>query len=123
MDGFLDIKEWTYKIYDNFQNPFQLLREIIVENEITGDEILHKFRLKIYDDPLDLVQFKNCLKKLDPELNNIQIKNMFNELKHEGHGKVEIPLLIANLTGEQMDTVDFRNKMFKLIWNHIEKTS
>ena len=52
---------------------------------------------------------------------------MFHELSTKGTGKhskpvVEIPVLVANLTGEDQETVDFRNKMLALIYQHLQRT-
>ena len=84
------------------------MREIIILNDISGEELLHKFRLKIYDDDLGFEEFRDCLKKLDGEINNVQMKKMFSELKGRD-GKIEIAKLLAELVGEQTDTQDFRN--------------
>jgi hypothetical protein len=119
-DGFLDLKEWTYKIYDNFNNPIQLIREIAMANEISGEDILHKFKMRVYDDPIEFPKFKDCMKMLDPELNPNQLRCMFNEIKNSSN-LVEIPMMIASITGETYETVDFRNKVYKQIWNFIEK--
>ena len=125
-DNELDQAEWAFKVYDDFRNPLQLIREVLAANDIKGEELLHKFRMKITDDAIDLAKFRECLHKLDSQLNWHQIKTMFKELASKSVSQskplVEIPVLIANLTGEPQETVDFRNKTLATINAHLQRT-
>ena len=38
----IDHSEWSFKVYDDFRNPLQLIREVLNANDIKGDELLHK---------------------------------------------------------------------------------
>jgi hypothetical protein len=59
------------KIFDDFNNPLQMLREIVIQNEISGDEILHKMKLRLDNEPLDFPKFSKGLKIIDPTLNQL----------------------------------------------------
>mmetsp|Transcript_28903 Transcript_28903/g.27805 ORF Transcript_28903/g.27805 Transcript_28903/m.27805 type:complete len:184 (+) Transcript_28903:1666-2217(+) len=89
-DGLVDWDEWNAKVFDDFRNPLQLLREIVFANEISGEELLQKMRLKVYDDPLDYPTFQRSLRTLDPSLNHLQLKALFNELKSVHTSKVDV---------------------------------
>jgi len=56
-DGVIDLDEWKAKVFDDFRNPLQMLREVVFNNEINGAELLRQMRIKVHDDPLDLVHF------------------------------------------------------------------
>ena len=73
---------------------------------------------KMVDDPMTFNIFRDSLMKLDSSLTPLQIKALFDLLKNE-EGKVEIPYLLDNLTGEHQDTVDFKKLMAKKISDHI----
>ena len=96
-----------------------MLREVVKANDISNEELLHKFKLRSFDDPLTFMVFSKYMKILDPSVNCLQQKAMFNELKNKD-GKVEIPFLLENLTGEKHETVDFRNSIFRKIQGHLK---
>jgi hypothetical protein len=48
-----------------------MLREIVIQNEISGDEILHKMKLRLDNEPLDFPKFSKGLKIIDPTLNQL----------------------------------------------------
>lgn len=54
-DGVITEEEWTHKIFDDFRNPLQMLRETILENELSSDELLHKMKLRLDDEYLDYI--------------------------------------------------------------------
>ncbi len=58
------------------------------------------------------------MNKLDSSLTPLQIKSLFDLLKGE-EGKVEIPSMLENFTGEHTDTVDFKKAMARKIADHI----
>lgn len=45
-----------------------MLREIIVNNHLTSDDLLFKMQLRIWDAPLDFPKLAESLRKLDPTL-------------------------------------------------------
>ena len=44
-DGLIYLAEWTDKIYEDNNNPLQMLREVIKGNDISADELLHKMQI------------------------------------------------------------------------------
>ncbi len=101
-------------------NPLQVLRDVINEYELSGEDILHRIKRKLVDDPLNFNQFKESMQKLDSTLSPLQIKSLFELLKNPETGTVEIPNLIENLTGE-VCSVNFRKDMDKKISEFIAK--
>jgi hypothetical protein len=53
-DGELDVDEWKTKIYEDSNNPLQMLREIVSDNNLTPDDLIFKMHLRYWDAPLDL---------------------------------------------------------------------
>jgi hypothetical protein len=41
-DGELDLLEWKCRIYEDSSNPLQMLREIVQNNGLTSDDLLHR---------------------------------------------------------------------------------
>ena len=89
-----------------------------MQNNLTSDELLYMMKLRIWDDALDLKQFNSCMRKLDPTLTDAQLKSMANQMKNSSN-KVEILVLLQNLCGHELETYDFRNRMFKRIYSEI----
>jgi hypothetical protein len=79
-DGWIDLQEWGAKIFDDFRNPLQMLREVIVQHGICSDELLYKMSLKIIDPPLDYPAFQRAMRLVDPSMNGTQMKALFNEI-------------------------------------------
>lgn len=48
-----------------------MLREVIEEYGLTGDDILHKLKKKSTDGSLNFNQFKENILKIDPSLNQL----------------------------------------------------
>ena len=96
----IDEEEWKIKIFDDFRSPLEMLRQEIKELNLERDDLLHKFKLKIDNPSLDYPLFSKCLKIIDSSLNQIQIRSIFNELRNNLNGKVEIANMIVNLTGD-----------------------
>lgn len=67
-DGALDVEEWKSRIYEDSLNPLQMLREVIIKNNITPDDVLFKTQLRIWDEPLDFSGLCVSLRRLDPTL-------------------------------------------------------
>jgi hypothetical protein len=53
-----------------------MLREIITQNGLTSDDLLHKMKLRIWDEPLTLRKFKSAMLELDPTLTDGQLKSL-----------------------------------------------
>ena len=67
-DGELDVEEWKQKIYEDQNNPLQMLREIVSSNKLTPDDLIFKMHLRYWDNPLDFKQLCDALRKLDSSL-------------------------------------------------------
>jgi Ca2+-binding EF-hand superfamily protein len=122
LDGYIDRREWTDKVYEDSDNPLQLFREIVNTNNLSSDDILFKMNLRIWDDALDFNQFSKALRILDSSLTNDQIKAMAKSMKNADN-KVEVTTLIRNLCGKDYETVDFRDKVFKRVYHDIFESS
>ena len=83
-----------------------------------ADDLLFQLKLKAWDEPLAYDRFKKSVSRLDPSFSDAQCRNLFNKLKNTD-GLVEVETLLRNVTGTEQDTVDFRNKMYKLIYNEV----
>jgi Ca2+-binding EF-hand superfamily protein len=117
-DGELDLDEWKSRIYEDSSNPLQMLREVVISNRLTSDDLLFKMQLRIWDNALDFPQLVSALRKLDPTLSEPQLRHLAKTLKNK-ENKVEIPALLRNLCGQEHETVDFRNKIFREIYSEI----
>jgi len=67
-DGRIHLEEWNKKIYEDSTNPLAMLREVITENQLSSEELLHKMKLRIWDEPINLRQLKAALNHLDPTI-------------------------------------------------------
>lgn len=119
-DGRIDFKEWTAKIYEDSTNPLALIREVITTHRLTSDELLHKMKLRIWDDSLSLSQFNKCMRELDPTLTDAQLKGMGAQMKDKTN-KVPIFTLLHNLVGGEFETYDFRNRIYKRIYSEVRE--
>jgi hypothetical protein len=117
-DGELDLEEWKARIYEDSSNPLQMLREVINNNKLTPDDLLFKMKLRIWDLPLDFPKLCEALRRLDPTLSETQLRHLAKVLKNKDN-KVEITALLRNLSGQEHETVDFRNKVFRQIYAEI----
>jgi Ca2+-binding EF-hand superfamily protein len=117
-DGELDLDEWRSRIYEDCMNPLQMLREVVANNKLTSDDLLFKMQLRIWDGPLDFPKLCDCLRRLDPTLSEPQLRHLAKSLKNKD-GKVEVTSLLRNLCGQEHETVDFRNKIFREIYAEI----
>ncbi len=95
-----------------------MLREIIREHGLTSDDLLHKMRLRIWDDPIAFPAFEKALRALDPTLTDAQLRAMAAEMKN-GANRVPIAMLLQNLVGNEFETCDFRNRIFKRIYAEV----
>ena len=99
-------------------NPLQILRDIIAKYELTGDDILHRMKKKLNDEPLNFNQLKDSLSKIDASLTPLQLKSLFGTLKNNESNRVEIPFLIENLTGDVASS-NFKKEMQRKISDFI----
>ena len=74
--------------------------------------------LRIWDNPLDYSKLCECLRKLDPNLGEAQLRVVAKQLKNKDN-KVEVATLITNLSGKEFETLDYRNKIYKKIYHQI----
>ena len=74
--------------------------------------------MRIWDSPLDYPKFCEALRKLDPSLSESQLRVLAKMLKNK-ENKVDVPTLITNLSGKDFETVDYRNKIFKRVYQSI----
>jgi hypothetical protein len=93
-----------------------MLREIVLNNGLTSDDLLFRMHLRAWDAPLDFPRFTECLRKLDPTLGETQLRALAKTLKNK-ENKVDVGTLITNLCGKEFETVDYRNKVFKKIYS------
>lgn len=89
-----------------------MLREIIQNNKLTPDDILFKMQARIWDAPMDFPKLCECLRRLDPTLSESQLRHMAKLLKNKDN-KVEVTSLLRNLSGQEYETVDYRNRIFR----------
>ena len=75
-------------------------------------------RLRVWSDPLEFSGFQSAIRSLDQSISDSQIRTLFIQLRNE-HGQVEISELIRNFTGQSYETVDFRNKILKVMYHDI----
>ena len=121
-DGLIDRTEWCGKIYEDTQNPLQLFREVINQNHLSSDDLLFKMNLRIWDDPLDFPKFCKALRILDSSLTDKQLKAMAKPMKN-ANDLVQVNMLMKNLVGQDFETVDFRDKLYKRVYHEIFVTS
>ena len=72
--------------------------------------------LRIWDSALDFPKIVECLRKIDPSLSESQLRVLHKIMKNK-EGKIDISNLLTNLCGKEFETVDYRNKVFRKIYN------
>jgi Ca2+-binding EF-hand superfamily protein len=80
--------------------------------------VLFQIKLKIWDEPLDYRRFGQAIRLLDSSFSESQLKVLFSKLKN-ADGRVDIQVFLSNVTGAKEDTVDYRNTMFKRLYNDV----
>ena len=55
---------------------------------------------------------------LDHTLTDMQLKGMAKEIKNSSN-KIDIIMMLQNLVGNEFETVDFRNRVFKRIYSEL----
>ena len=48
-----------------------MIRETVVENELTQDELLFQMKLRVWDDDLDKQAFFKAMRNLDPSISDV----------------------------------------------------
>ena len=48
-----------------------MIRETVVENELTQDDLLFQMKLRVWDDALDKVAFHKAMRNLDPSISDV----------------------------------------------------
>ncbi len=76
-------------------------------------------KLRIWDAPLDYSQFGEVMRRLDPTLSDPQLRYLAKVLKGKDN-RVEITALLRNLAGEECETVDYRNNIFRKLYSEID---
>lgn len=114
--GEITLDKWKVRVYEDCQNPLQLLREVIKENGLTSDDLLDKMHLRVWDEDLDYTPFQNAMRRLDPTLSEPQIRYLAKVLKGN-NGRISVTGLLRNLVGHESETVDFRNKMYRQLYD------
>lgn len=85
---------------------------------MTPDDILFKMQMRIWDAPMDFPRLCESLRKVDPTLSESQLRHLAKVLKNKDN-KVEITALLRNLCGQEYETVDYRNRIFRQIYSEI----
>lgn len=75
-------------------------------------------QLRIWDEPLEFPRLCEALRRLDPTLSEPQLRHLAKSLKNKDN-KVEITALLRNLCGQDHETVDYRNKIFRQIYSEV----
>ena len=58
---------------------------------------------------------------MEPRLSELQLNRLFTKLKDPKINKVPVRKFLANLTGDEFDTVDAQKWMFKQLYEKIYK--
>jgi Ca2+-binding EF-hand superfamily protein len=74
--------------------------------------------LRVWDDAMDFPKFNKALRLVDQTMSELQLKTLFKNLKN-ADGLVDINVLIRNLTGKDFATVDFRERVYRQLYNEI----
>ena len=51
-NGLLDLNAWLSRIYEDGDNPLQMIREIVQQYNLTQDDLMHTMKLRLWDEPL-----------------------------------------------------------------------
>lgn len=92
-----------------------MIRETVLENQLTQDDLLLQMKLRVWDNALDKTAFHKAMRNLDPSISDVQIRAIFATLKNDS---MEVPVcdLVRNFTGQPYETVDYRNTVFKKVY-------
>jgi hypothetical protein len=94
------------------------MRETVQQMQLSQDDLLFQMKLRVWDEPMDGKRFLTAIRLLDQTVSDAQAKALFSSLKNND-GKVDVHILVRNLTGREFETVDFRNKIFSKIYSEV----
>ena len=109
---------WQSRVYEDGDNPLQMIRELVLANNLSQDDLLFQMKLRVWDNPLDNQAFHSAMRNLDNSISDVQIRALFVSLKNDS-SRVPVEALIRNLTGKPYETVDFRNQIYKKLYLEI----
>ena len=95
-----------------------MIREIVMQNSLSQDDLLFQMKLRVWDNPLDQHAFHTAIHNLDHSISDVQIRALYAQLKNDS-GKIPVDNLIRNFTGKPYETVDFRNAIYKKLYTEI----
>ena len=95
-----------------------MIRETVIENGLTQDDLLFQMKLRVWDDALDRQGFFQAMRNLDRSISDVQIRAIFTQIKND-EDRVPVHVLVRNFTGQQFETVDYRNSVYKKIYTEI----
>ena len=61
----IGLPQWQSKIFEDGDNPLQMIREIVQAYDLTQDDLLFQMKLKVWDNPLDYSAFYKAVRYLD----------------------------------------------------------
>lgn len=67
----LDLKGWQSRIYEDSDNPLQMIRETVQENQLTQDDLIFQMKLRVWDGPLNRETFHTAMRNLDPSISDV----------------------------------------------------
>jgi hypothetical protein len=56
---------WLSRIFEDGDNPIQMVREIVAEHKLTQEDMLYQMKLKAWDNPLTFQQLTTAIRNLD----------------------------------------------------------
>lgn len=66
----LDLNSWQSRIYEDGDNPLQMIREIVLQHQLTQDDLLFQMKLRVWSDPLDQPAFSRAIRSLDQSISD-----------------------------------------------------
>ena len=83
-----------------------------------ADDVLFQMKLNPWDEPLEYPKFIVCIRRIDPSFSEGQARALFDKIKNQVE-VVEIQTMLTNFCGTLLDTVDYKNQMFKSLYDEI----
>ena len=69
-NGEIDLNSWLSRIYEDNDNPLQMVREIVGRYDLTQDDLLHQMQLKPWDSAMDLAKLRKVIRNLDASISD-----------------------------------------------------
>lgn len=63
--GDLDLNMWLARIYEDSENPLQLIREVVAAHSLSQDDLMFQMKLKLWDEPLTQMRLSTAIRHLD----------------------------------------------------------